>query len=214
MRIRFTIASLLLCLSACGGAAEPEGPDEADPPATAEAEAADSVGGGALDALDEDPSSGDVLPMPFRAIWAPWHGDFDAMVERRIIRAVVPFGGYQFYYQDGLPRGASWDLLQRLLDVLASIATKHVAGIDAIAAKWVLEQPTVAAIILGIGSRSRAESNLAMANLALDDEDRLRIADCLANQAIPKGEPYDLERDVSSAHSGIIRTNLQEGSNA
>ena len=52
--------------------------------------------------------------MPFRAIWAPWHGDFDAMVERRIIRAVVPFGGYQFYYQDGLPRGASWDLLQRL----------------------------------------------------------------------------------------------------
>ena len=107
-----------------------------------------------------------------------------------------------------------WDLLQRLLDVLASIATKHEAGIDAIAAKWVLEQPAVAAIILGIGSRSRAESNLAMASLALDDEDRRRIADCLAKQAIPSGEPYDLERDASSVHSRIIRRNLQEGSAA
>ncbi len=117
-------------------------------------------------------------------------------------------------YRLMIDEAGGWDLLQRLLDVLASIAAKHDAGIDAIAAKWVLEQPTVAAIILGIGSRSRAESNLAMTNLALDDEDRLRIADCLVNQAIPSGEPYDLERDVSSAHSRIIRTNLQEGSNA
>jgi membrane-bound lytic murein transglycosylase MltF len=28
--------------------------------------------------------------------------------------AVVPFGGYQFYYVDGLPKGATYDLLQRL----------------------------------------------------------------------------------------------------
>ena len=117
-------------------------------------------------------------------------------------------------YRLMIDEAGGWDLLQRLLDVLASIAGKHETGIDAIAAKWVLEQPTVAAIILGIGSRSRAESNLAMTNLALDDEDRLRIADCLVNQAIPSGEPYDLERDASSAHSRIIRTNLQEGSNA
>jgi ABC-type amino acid transport substrate-binding protein len=27
---------------------------------------------------------------------------------------VVPFGGYQFYYVDGLPKGATYDLLQRL----------------------------------------------------------------------------------------------------
>lgn len=107
-----------------------------------------------------------------------------------------------------------WDRLQRLLGVLAGIARKHLVGIDAIAAHWVLEQPTVAAIILGIGSRSRAESNLAMANLSLDDEDRLQIAGCLAKQAIPGGEPYDLERDAKSVHSRIIRRNLQEGSAA
>jgi membrane-bound lytic murein transglycosylase MltF len=59
------------------------------------------------------PSPGDLLPMPFKAIWQPWHGDWEEMVERRLIRAVVPFGGYQFYYQAGRPRGATWELLQR-----------------------------------------------------------------------------------------------------
>jgi membrane-bound lytic murein transglycosylase MltF len=113
MTIRSAIAALLLCLAACGGAAEPEPPepttDAADPPAAAEPLETE-----APELPDETPSSGDLLPMPFRVIWDPWHGDLDGMIERRLIRAVVPFGGYQFYYQDGLPRGASYDLLQRL----------------------------------------------------------------------------------------------------
>ena len=107
---------MILCLVACGGAAEPdEAPvatDEASPPIPADS--AETLVAETPDVLDETPSSGDLLPMPFRAIWEPWHGDLDGMVERRVIRAVVPFGGYQFYYQDGLPRGASYDLLQRL----------------------------------------------------------------------------------------------------
>jgi len=116
MKIRIPITALLLCLVACGGATEPDAPpvstDATDSPAATES-AAPSVPE-TPDALIENPSSGDLLPMPFRAIWEPWHGDFDGMVERRIVRAVVPFGGYQFYYEDGLPRGASWELLQRL----------------------------------------------------------------------------------------------------
>jgi membrane-bound lytic murein transglycosylase MltF len=118
MRNRFTIAALLIGLSVCGCTAEPEEPapepGTTNQPAAAELAATDSSVPEVLDELDEDPPSGDLLPVPFRSIWEPWHGDFDAMVERRLIRAVVPFGGYQFYYQDGLPRGASYDLLQRL----------------------------------------------------------------------------------------------------
>ena len=55
----------------------------------------------------------ELLPMPMRVIWEPWIGDFNAMVERRLIRVVVPYGGYQFYYQDGIPKGATYDLLRR-----------------------------------------------------------------------------------------------------
>lgn len=59
------------------------------------------------------PSTGDLLPMPFAAIWQPWIGDYDGMVERRVIRVLVPYGGYQFYYDKGQPRGAVYELVQR-----------------------------------------------------------------------------------------------------
>lgn len=105
-----------------------------------------------------------------------------------------------------------WDILQQLLELLADIARKHDTGIDAIAARWILDQPTVAAIILGIGSRSRAGQNTALGQLRLDDADRSRIDEYLQDQIIPQGDPYDQERDASSVHSSIIRTELQNTS--
>ena len=57
------------------------------------------------------PSTGDLLP--FAAIWQPWIGDYDGMVERRVIRVLAPYGGYQFYYDKGQPRGAVYELVQR-----------------------------------------------------------------------------------------------------
>ena len=103
-----------------------------------------------------------------------------------------------------------WDVLQRLLELLAGVARKHDTSIDAIAARWMFDQPTVAAIILGIGGRSRAEKNLALGEIQLDDDDRYSIVECLKSQTIPQGDPYDLERDANSVHSRIIRTNLQD----
>ena len=35
------------------------------------------------------------------------------MIERRVIRVLVPYGGYQFYYDDGQPKGAVYELVQR-----------------------------------------------------------------------------------------------------
>jgi membrane-bound lytic murein transglycosylase MltF len=60
----------------------------------------------------------DAFTVPFEELWAPWTGDLDGMIERRVIRAVVPYGGYQFYYEDGEPKGAVWELLKRLEDHL------------------------------------------------------------------------------------------------
>lgn len=55
---------------------------------------------------------------PAEAIWETWAGDLDGMVERRVVRALVPYGGYQFYYEGGAPRGAAWEMLKRLEDYL------------------------------------------------------------------------------------------------
>lgn len=105
-----------------------------------------------------------------------------------------------------------WDALQRLLEELASIARTHNTSVDAIAAKWVLDRPAVAAIILGIGNRSRADKNLALSDIQLHDADRQSIDECLKTLTIPGGDPYDLERDANSIHSRIIRTDLQDTS--
>jgi aryl-alcohol dehydrogenase-like predicted oxidoreductase len=113
-------------------------------------------------------------------------------------------------YQLIIEEVGGWDTLQRLLEVLASIAGKHDTGIDTIAARWVLDQSTVAAIILGIGSRSRARENLAISEIDLDDDDRHNIVECLKSLTVPPGDPYDLERDTDSIHSRIIRTELQD----
>ena len=115
MTLRYTLLIALACIAACGADHPPEesnGPD--DSPAAISQAAEDTTARPEYLASDENPSAGDILPMPFRVIWEPWQGDFDGMVERRIIRAVVPFGGYQFYYDDGLPKGATYDLLHRM----------------------------------------------------------------------------------------------------
>ena len=103
-----------------------------------------------------------------------------------------------------------WGAFQSLLDALAGIAEKHSTTIDRVAARWVLDQPAVAAVILGIGSRSRATENATLGALELDGADRSAIAGCLERMTLPDGDPYDIERDPDSVHSGIIRTNLQE----
>lgn len=61
-----------------------------------------------------NPSTGELLPMPFSIIWTPALVGYDKMIERRIIRVVIPYGGYQFYYDDGQPKGAIYELVQRL----------------------------------------------------------------------------------------------------
>ena len=122
--MRFILLLAITCLAACGGdraPAEPTAPgDGGESPVEVqggnEEAAPDGQDGSSPSylATEGGPSAADTLPMPFGIIWEPWRGDFDGMVERRIVRAVVPFGGYQFYYENGLPRGAAYDLLQRL----------------------------------------------------------------------------------------------------
>lgn len=96
----FLLASL--GLAACSNNAEPPLPEPAveDAAATSGPDAA-------------SPSIDDVLPRPYREVWAEWTGDLDGMIERRMIRVVTPYGGYMYYFDDGEPRGATWELTNR-----------------------------------------------------------------------------------------------------
>ncbi len=102
----FVLSLLLLALAGCSGSS-----DDSDTSAVETGPAPDDVvsASGA-----ETPSIDDVLGPSFRETWAEWSGDLDGMIERKMIRVVTPYGGYMYYFEDGRPRGATWELADHL----------------------------------------------------------------------------------------------------
>ena len=92
--------------------------------------------------------------------------------------------------------------------ILSQIAKKHETKIEAVAARWVLDRPAVSAVILGLGKRSHAQFNQSISALKLDAGDHTTIEGQLTQQRIPPGDMYELERDESGVHAGIIKTEL------
>src|SRR5262249_48243273 len=74
-----------------------------------------------------------------------------------------------------------WPVLQRILAALSRVASKHGASIANVATRWVLDQPAVAAIIVGarLGEREHRADNLAVFSVELDDDDRAVIDEAL-----------------------------------
>ncbi len=103
-----------------------------------------------------------------------------------------------------------WGAFQGMLDLLADIAGKHKTSVAAIAARWVLDQPCVGAVILGTGNKSRAMENVGLSSVHLDEEDKQAVTGLLRTQAIPPGDMYDLERDFDGPHTKIIKMNLHD----
>ena len=113
-----------ILLAACGGESsgqEPQNGPDADkeqsgqPQASPPADPVDETS--PAESAEPNPDYedfSDLLPEPLATLWNEWHGDLDGMVERRVIRVLVPFGGYQYYFDRGRPRGAIVELLQKM----------------------------------------------------------------------------------------------------
>lgn len=73
-----------------------------------------------------------------------------------------------------------WLPFQRVLQSLATVASKHGVPIAAVATRWVLDIPVVSAVIVGCrltaGSEKYTASNLAAFAFSLDDEDKALIS--------------------------------------
>ncbi|MDE2396603.1 MAG: aldo/keto reductase [Burkholderiales bacterium] len=84
-------------------------------------------------------------------------GDWSKMKYKRFIDAV---GG--------------WQAVQGVLRAAQSIALKHGVSLSNVATRWVLEQPAVAAVIVGarLGESEHRGDNLRVFDFALDDDDR------------------------------------------
>jgi aryl-alcohol dehydrogenase-like predicted oxidoreductase len=99
-----------------------------------------------------------------------------------------------------------WDAFQALLAVLDGIARRHGVPISAVAARWVLDQPGVAAVIIGARHAGHLPATLAIGTLHLAPADHEAIAAVLPPG--PQGDVYALERDRHGPHGRIMKYNL------
>ena len=76
-------------------------------------------------------------------------------------------------YQRFIHAIGGWDALQKVLQAAQKIARKHAVSIPNVATRWVLEQPAVAAVIVGarLGESEYRSDNLKLFDFALDAED-------------------------------------------
>ena len=101
-----------------------------------------------------------------------------------------------------------WARFQELLAGLHVIATRHGAGVGAVAIRWVLDQPGVAGVIVGARHARHLDQLLAADSLTLDEADRARIQALQARSAGPAGDVYALERMKGGRHASIMRYTL------
>lgn len=96
---------------------------------------------------------------------------------------------------------------QRLLALLKEIADQYGVSLSNVATRYILEQPGVAATIIGVRNSRHVDSNAQIFDFALSASDRQAIRELLDEYPMLEGDCYELERDPTSVFSSIIRRN-------
>ncbi|NJN40963.1 MAG: aldo/keto reductase [Flammeovirgaceae bacterium] len=117
-----------------------------------------------------------------------------SLVKYRLI--IDEFGGY--------------DLFQQVLRVLKIISDKHNVGISEVAARYILQKPSVAGVIIGARNQDHLFRLMKISNLHLDGEDLKMIHTVISMSQGPKGAVYGLESDKKGKHGAIMRYNLNK----
>lgn len=110
-------------------------------------------------------------------------------------------------YASVLRQAGGWAWLQRLLGVLRSVADAHGGAggganaaaqpplpLASVAARWVLQQPRVGALILGARNAAHVGDTVGLFGFELTPGDLERIEAVLAEGPQPKGDTYEWER--------------------
>ena len=100
-----------------------------------------------------------------------------------------------------------WEPYQALLRTLATIAKKHDSNIAAVAARYVLDKPQVAAALVGAKDSRHLDDTLAIFSLRLDAEDLASLTALSDAAPGPTGDCYDIERDKDGSHAKIMLMN-------
>jgi aryl-alcohol dehydrogenase-like predicted oxidoreductase/enamine deaminase RidA (YjgF/YER057c/UK114 family) len=116
-------------------------------------------------------------------------------------------------YKRFVDQAGGWAALQRILSALAEVARRHGVSISNVATRWVLEQPAVAAVIVGarLGESEHRDDNRRLFSFALDEEDRRIIDAALAGtRRIPGDCGDEYRRPPFLTASGDLSDHLSE----
>jgi len=105
-----------------------------------------------------------------------------------------------------------WEAFQDLLRTLARIAALHGTSISTVALRYVLDQPAVAAAIVGARHALHLDSTLAAIPLPLSGTERAVLEALVTHAPGPAGEVYALERIKGGTHAAIMRYDLNQPS--
>ncbi len=89
-------------------------------------------------------------------------------------------------YKRFIDVAGGWQAVQGVLAACAAIAARHGVSVANVATRWVLEQPAVAAVIIGarLGEREHRADNLRLFQFSLDAEDHARL-DAALERTLP-----------------------------
>jgi aryl-alcohol dehydrogenase-like predicted oxidoreductase len=103
-----------------------------------------------------------------------------------------------------------WDLFQHLLARLQQVAQRHGVSIPTVAMAWVLRQPGVAAVIVGVRRGDHLADHLRVLDLALDDADFAMLDAVLSQRKPSVGDTYTVERDLEGRHGRVMKYGLND----
>lgn len=98
-----------------------------------------------------------------------------------------------------------WSPYQALLRELVDIGSSHGVGPAPVALRFILDQPGVAAALVGFSSMARMEENLQALTLQLTPDDHARIRKYTHRAPGPQGDIFALERDRHGPHGRIMK---------
>jgi len=110
-----------------------------------------------------------------------------------------------------IEEAGGWELFQELLGTLKQIADRHAVSVATVAARWVLDQPAVAAVIIGARNTKHLPRYAELFSIRLTEQDRSEIEDLRQQMRRPPHDVFDLERDRDGPHGRIMKYNLNTG---
>jgi len=103
-----------------------------------------------------------------------------------------------------------YELFQQALKTLRGIADKYGVGIAEVAAKYILQKPMVAGVIIGARNQAHLKKLQQLDSFMLDEADLKKLKQLVSLAQGPTGPFYELERDKEGKHGRIMKYNLND----